>query len=75
MRYNKKKFTLITKNELKFLLKRMKIRVRQSYEAENFILSSFSMPYNIKNKLDRISRKHKVSRSSIISELVKSLNE
>lgn len=70
-----KKPISLNKQELKVLLKANNIVIKPSYKHEDYILSSVSLPYPIKNKLNRLSKKFNISQSSVIRMLLESVKE
>ena len=61
--------------ELKFILKGQGIDVRPSYTHDDYIFTSFTMPYPLKNKIDRVCKKYGITRSKFIQLLVDSADE
>ena len=67
----KKQFD-ITKAELKINLAKQGIKVKPSYHHEDYMFTSFTMPYPTKNKLDFLCKKIGISRSSLVAHLIES---
>lgn len=67
------KMQKITEKELVEILKENNIVIRPSYKHEDYVFQTASLPYPVKSKLDRLSRKFGVSRSSIIRLLIESV--
>lgn len=65
----------ISLQELRYNLKASGIEVTQSYCHKDYMYTSFTMPYTLKNKLDRIQRKYKISRSRIIQLFLENVDE
>jgi hypothetical protein len=65
------KKTVVNHAELKVLLNQMGVVYKPKYKHEDYILSSLSLPYPVKNKLDRLAKKYNMSRSSFVAELIK----
>lgn len=61
---------LITKQRAKMILAQKGLKVKKSYTHENYICTSLAVPYPIKNKIDRICKKHGLTRSGLIQLLV-----
>lgn len=60
----------ITKAELQVLLKHNNLTLKKQYKHDDYILSSFSCPYTVKQKLDKLSKEYGVTRSAFISMLI-----
>jgi hypothetical protein len=73
--YMPKKLKKINSHKAKVLLARRGFKIKPSYCHEDYMLSSFSMPYDIKDKLTRIKLKWGIPASSLITILVDSVNE
>lgn len=65
----------ISLDEIKFILKQDGVEIRPSYKHEDYMFTSFTMPYPLKNKLDRIAKKYELSRSKVVQLLLSSINE
>lgn len=65
----------INKDELKVLLKRMNIELQPSYHHEDYMFTSFAMPYPYKKKLDRLSKKFGLTRSATFRLLLDMIEE
>lgn len=66
-----KRKPILNRSELNVLLNRMGVEYRPSYKHEDYIVTSLSLPYPVKDKLDALSKKYGTSRSSFIAELIK----
>jgi hypothetical protein len=66
-----KRKAILNRSELNVLLNRMGVEYRPSYKHEDYILTSVSLPYPVKDKLDSLSKKYGATRSSLIAELIK----
>lgn len=55
---------VLTKDQLQVLLERHNITIKKSYKHEDYMFTSFTMPYPYKNKLDRLSKKFGLTRSA-----------
>lgn len=64
----------LTMQELKLILKQEGIKVRPSYCHDDYMLTSFSMPYPLKDKLDNISKRYGLTRSKVVQLLLESVN-
>jgi hypothetical protein len=65
----------LTTQEINFLLRSQGITVRPSYMHSDYMFTSFTMPYPLKAKLDRISKKNGLSRSRLIQMLLENCPE
>ena len=65
----------LNSQELRLLLKAQGFSVTPSYSHKDYIFTSFTMPYKLKAKLDRMCKKHEVSRSKIVQMLISMINE
>ena len=65
----------ITVQELKASLKLQGISVRPSYHHKDYMFTSFTMPYPLKNKLNRISKQAGLSRSKVVQLLLEQVDE
>jgi len=70
-----KRKKIINSHRAKVLLARNGYKVKPSYCHDDYMLTSLSMPYDIKDKLDRIKEKWGIPRSSLVTLLVESINE
>lgn len=70
-----KKRIELTKLELEQMLIQNNIKIKPSYHHEDYMFTSFTMPYPLKQKLDRISKKMGVTRSKLIQLLINNLEE
>lgn len=71
---SRRKYDMSSK-EVKLLLKLQGIEVRPSYKHDDYMFTSFTMPYPLKDKLDRICEKLDISRSFLIQRLIDNLDE
>ena len=71
----KKRKTKMTQDELKLRKNFNGIKVQQKYQKEDYMFTSFTMPYEYKNKLDRLSKKHGMTRSAFFRLLLDRVNE
>ena len=69
-----KKYNLTTQ-EMKFLLKMQGIEVKPSYCHSDYMYTSFTMPYPLKQKLERIQKKTGLTRSRIVQMLLENVDE
>jgi hypothetical protein len=65
----------ITYQEVKMLLKREGITVRPTYKHDDYLFTSFTMPWPLKNKLDRIGKRFELSRSKVVQLLIDGCDE
>ena len=65
----------LTKTELKILLKKENVKIRPSYCHDKYILTSITMPYPVKRKLDTVTKKLGVSRSGFVAMLIENYEE
>lgn len=65
----------MTTQEVKLLLKRQGIEIRPSYCHDDYMYTSFTMPYPLKHKVDRISKRYNISRSKVVQMLIDSISE
>lgn len=56
--------------DLKLQLKAQGVKVGPQYHHKDYMFTSFTMPYPLKKKLDRIQKKYKISRSKIVQLLI-----
>lgn len=70
-----KKKKTISSHEAKLILARKGIKVKPSYCHDDYMLTSVSMPYDIKDKLDRMKAKWGIPRSSLMTILIDSIDE
>jgi hypothetical protein len=61
--------------EARLLLEREGISVGPSYHHKDYLFTSFTMPYPLKRKLDKLGRKFSLSRSKIIQMLIETADE
>lgn len=61
--------------EVKLLMKLQGVEVRPSYKHDDYMFTSFTMPYPLKDKLDRIAKKLDISRSYLVQRLISNLDE
>lgn len=59
----------------KIILHEKGFKIKPSYCHEDYMLTSLSIPYDLKDKLDRVSRKYGISRSGFIQMLVRDFEE
>lgn len=69
-----KKFEM-TRMELKQFLIQNNIKVRPSYKHDDYMFTSFTMPYPLMDKLKRLCKKYDCTRSGLIQMLVDNLEE
>lgn len=69
------KKTDLNYQELRMLLKSQNVTIRPAYKHKDYIFTSFTMPYALKLKLDRMQRKHEISRSKIVQMLISMADE
>lgn len=60
----------LTNKEMKMLMEMQGIKVRPSYCHDDYLFTSFTMPYPLKNKLDKISKKYGLTRSKVVQLLI-----
>lgn len=65
----------MSKGELKVWLEIQGIEVKKSYHHEDYMFTSFTMPYEYKAKLDRLSKKYGMSRSEFVRTMLDSVKE
>jgi len=65
----------LTTQEVRFLLKSQGIKVRPSYCHDDYMWTSFTMPYPLKNKLNRICKRTGVTRSRIVQMFLERVDE
>lgn len=65
----------LTTQELRLLMQSQGVSIRPSYQHKDYVFSSFTTPYPLKNKLDRLQRKYKLSRSKIIQMMIHKADE
>lgn len=70
----KKQKTQLTKDELQFLLSYNNIKVRKSYEHDDYMYTSFTMPYDYKERLDKLCEKYNMTRSAFFRMLLDNFN-
>lgn len=61
--------------ELKYNLKEQGVVIRPSYCHGDYMFTSFTMPYPLKDKLDRIQKRFGISRSKIVQMLLENVDE
>lgn len=61
--------------ELHALMRLQGVEVRPSYHHDDYMFTSFTVPYPLKNKLDRIKKKTGLSRSKILQMLINKVDE
>lgn len=69
------KKTVVTRNELKALLERIGVEYKPTYKHEDYMFTSFTMPYPLKHKLDRLCKRFGVSRSGFVQLLIDNVKE
>lgn len=69
------KLTKISIHEAKKLLAASGLKIKASYCHEDYLLTSVSMPYDVKDKLDRIKHRFGIPRSSMITMLINMIDE
>lgn len=65
----------LTAQEARWLLKKEGITVRPAYCHSDYVFTSVTMPYPLKNKLNRISKREGLSRSKVIQMLLDQVDE
>lgn len=65
----------ISIQELKATMKLQGVKVKPNYHHDDYLFTSFTMPYPLKNKLDRVCRKSSLSRSKIVQMLINNIDE
>ena len=60
-------------SELKVWLHKNNIEVRPSYCHDDYRLTSISMPYPVKDKLDFLAKKYNMTRSSLVCLLIQGM--
>lgn len=65
----------LTAQEARWLLKKEGITVRPAYVHDDYMYTSFTMPYPLKNKLDRISKREGLTRSKVVQMLIDQVDE
>lgn len=71
----KKKVLKMTRSEFKAMMIKSGIEIKPSYKHEDYLFTSFTMPYPLKDKLDRLSKKYGVSRSGMVQLLISNFEE
>lgn len=66
---------LITKNDAKMFLHAKGLKVKPSYHHEDYLFTSFTMPYPLKDKLDRVAKRFGMSRSGFVQMLIDKYEE
>jgi len=62
-------------NELKVLAKNHNIDIKPNYCHDDYMFTSFCLPYPLKDKLDRLKKKFGLSRSAVVQMLIDSIEE
>lgn len=75
MAKKKKYHKSVSVHEAKLLLARQGKKIKPSYHHKDYMFTGFSMPYDIKAKLDRIKEKWGIPRSSLVTILIDAINE
>lgn len=65
----------LTTQELRLLMEAQGVTVRPSYKHSDYMFTSFTVPYPLKAKLDRLQSKYKLSRSKIIQMMIHKADE
>jgi hypothetical protein len=65
----------MTRLELKQFLIQNNIKIRPQYKHDDYMFTSFTMPYPLKDKLGRLCKKYDCSRSALIQMLIDNLEE
>lgn len=65
----------LTSQEMRLLMEVQGVTVRPSYKHSDYMFTSFTVPYPLKSKLDRLQRKYKLSRSKIIQMMIHKADE
>ncbi len=65
----------LNRQELFALMKLQGVEVRPSYKHSDYMFTSFTMPYPLKNKLDRVSKKTGLTRSKLVQMLINNIDE
>lgn len=70
-----KKPLQLNKDELNVMLRKMNIEVKPSYCHDDYMFTSFTMPYPTKAKLDRLSKRFGLTRSATVRLLIEMIEE
>lgn len=62
----------MTKDELQIFLKQNDIRVKKSHHHEDYILTSVSLLYPQKAKLEKLAKYYNMTRSALIRTMIDS---
>jgi hypothetical protein len=65
----------MTTEQLKLFLKVNNIEVKQTYKHEDYMFTSFTMPYPHKAKLDRLAKKFGMTRSAFFRLMLDNVKE
>lgn len=65
----------INTTHAKIFLHQKGFKIKPSYHHEDYIFTSFTMPWDIKDKLDRVAKKYSVSRSGLVQMLIRQFEE
>ncbi len=71
----KKKAAQISKQELQVILQANNLTLKPQYHKEDYIFTSFTMPWPLKRKLDRLAKKNKMTRSGLVQFLIDRVKE
>lgn len=72
---NKCKPQEISREELKVILATNGLKLRPQYKKEDYMFTSFTMPYTVKRKLDRLCKQHDMTRSALVRFLIEQVKE
>lgn len=61
--------------EARLLLEREGVSISPSYTHKDYLYTSFTMPYPLKRKVDRISKKYNITRSKIVQMLIDTVDD
>lgn len=65
----------INRAEAKIFLHNKGLKIKPSYHHEDYLFTSFTMPWDLKDKLDRITQRFGVSRSGFVQMLIRQYEE
>ena len=65
----------INNAEAKIILHQEGFKIKPSYCHDDYMFTSFTMPYDLKDKLDRISKRYGVTRSGFVQMLIRNYQE
>ncbi len=61
--------------ELKMYLKQQGIELQKCYQSEHSTVTSITLPFNVMNKMRRLSKKHKMRKNELIEFLLENIVE